>query len=587
MPDRSPRYALRLYAGTLARMRLHQIVARVRLRSRRRRQREFRNLESRRVPPFPGLRTGREAGRLVPPGFTGLKRSLLEGRFRLLNRTRRLGWPPQWKELPDDLPWNYRLAYLEYAWMLEWDELHRLADSFTAALQGQALHPAWDPYPTSVRLLNLALICRREASRQALGADEARHLWPLIWFHAEWVRRNLEFDLLGNHLLENAFSLAAAGLVFGGRAAKRWERIGRRILARELRRQILGDGLHYERSPMYHARILRHLVNLGVLCGGLQADPLAGYCPAMIRALVHLTHPDGQPALFNDCVMHEEVPLERLASAVGATGGPSGADLRAAPGAWSLPCAGYYGWRDEQGNALVVDAGELGPPENPGHAHGDIFSFELSLRGRRVVVDSGTFGYQADGMRNYCRSTAAHNTVEINGRDQADFWRAFRVSGFPRVRDLRWRPAADGFVLQAEHDGYRRLRGGARHSRRLAWFEEGVLLITDRITARRPVTVISRMHLHPDWLPCATAAGKVELVSPSGDRVTVGSLGGAEVWLETGWYCPEFGVRRACYVVCTRAGGRHVRLQSLVAREGDWDMHPDEGARRGAETFPW
>ena len=401
------------------------------------------------------------------------------------------------------------------------------------------------------------------------------------------MRRNLEFDLLANHLLENAFSLAAAGLVFRGRVANRWVRIGRRILTRELRRQVLRDGVHYERSPMYHARILRHLLNLRVLSEEPEADPYAGYCSAMLGALIRLTHPDGQPALFNDCAMHEEVPLERLASAAEAMGGMTGEGAAESPGAWALPYAGYYGWRDYEGNTLMVDAGPLGPPENPGHAHGDIFSFELSLHGRRVVVDSGTFGYNADEMRNYCRSTAAHNTVEIDGRDQADFWKAFRVSGFPRIRDLRWRPADDGFLLQAEHDGYRRLKGDARHSRRLAWFQEGVLLITDRITARRPVTVISRVHLHPDWLPCAVDAGKVELVSASGDRVTVGSLGGTEVWLDTGWYCPEFGVRRPCYVVCTRAEGRDIRLRSIVAQGGDWDVHPDEGATRGAETFPW
>ncbi|RKX31402.1 MAG: hypothetical protein DRP22_03785 [Verrucomicrobia bacterium] len=297
----------------------------------------------------------------------------------------------------------------------------------------------------------------------------------------------------------------------------------------------------------------------------------------------HLTHGDGHPALFNDCVMHYEHTLDRLKDFARRLEVEVPSPRR---GPWSLPEAGYYEWRGAEA-MVVTDAGPLGPPENPGHAHGDIFSFELSLRGRRVVVDSGTFGYNADEMRTYCRSTAAHNTVEIDGRDQADFWKAFRVSGFPRIRDLRWRPADDGFLLQAEHDGYRRLKGDARHSRRLAWFQEGVLLITDRITARRPVTVISRVHLHPDWLPCAVDAGKVELVSASGDRVTVGSLGGTEVWLDTGWYCPEFGVRRPCYVVCTRAEGRDIRLRSIVAQGGDWDVHPDEGATRGAETFPW
>src|SRR5262249_44187911 len=146
-----------------------------------------------------------------------------------------------------------------------------------------------------------------------------------------------------------------------------------------------------------------------------------------------------------------------------------GAAPAAPPGAFALPEAGYFGTHDAGGHYLVCDAAPIGPDHLPGHAHGDIFSFELSLAGRRVVVDAGVFGSEADERRRFARSTRAHNTVEIDGEDQAEFWAAFRVARRGRPRDVVFRALPRGFRLEGWHDGYARLRGAPRHARRFAW----------------------------------------------------------------------------------------------------------------------
>jgi uncharacterized heparinase superfamily protein len=72
-------------------------------------------------------------------------------------------------------------------------------------------------------------------------------------------------------------------------------------LQRELERQIPADGMHYERSPSYHAQVFAYLVECRHAPG---EDPLGGNLDAalerMAQTVADVTYPDGGPALFND-----------------------------------------------------------------------------------------------------------------------------------------------------------------------------------------------------------------------------------------------------------------------------------------------
>src|SRR6185295_1096925 len=107
----------------------------------------------------------------------------------------------------------------------------------------------------------------------------------------------------------------------------------------------------------------------------------------------------------------------------------------------------------------------VGPSYQPGHAHADTLSFELSLHGRRVLVNSGTSEYGTGPERQRQRSTAAHNTVVIDGQDSSEVWGGFRVA---RRAHCQWlatsrTPAPS---IEAVHDGYLRLPGRNTHRRR-------------------------------------------------------------------------------------------------------------------------
>lgn len=157
--------------------------------------------------------------------------------------------------------------------------------------------------------------------------------------------------------------------------------------------------------------------------------------------------------------------------------------------------SGYV--RLEGSHAVVVfDAAPLGPDYQPGHGHADTLSFELSYNGQRVLVNSGTSTYEQNSIREYERGTAAHNTVRIDHADQSEMWAAFRVAR--RARPLGVRTDGTTFV-EASHDGYRRLRPGVTHHRRLE-IDDEMILVSDRIEGRGHHSVEVFFHFAPGAL---------------------------------------------------------------------------------------
>ena len=84
---------------------------------------------------------------------------------------------------------------------------------------------------------------------------------------------------------------------------------------------------------------------------------------------------------------------------------------------------------------VMYDAGNIGPSYQPGHSHAQSLSFELSYKGKKVFVNSGISEYENSKIRSFQRSTASHNTIEINGMNSSDVWHSFRVAKRAKVYD--------------------------------------------------------------------------------------------------------------------------------------------------------
>lgn len=379
--------------------------------------------------------------------------------FRLLNHERALAFPDAWNDRDLDKLWLYNLHYFDDLNAICADERRAWHDSLIERWIAENPPPygnGWEPYPLSLRIVNWikSVLAGHDFSPPAVHS---------LAVQVRQLRRRLELHLLGNHLFENAKALVFAGLFFSGKEASEWLSVGMRLLERQMAEQILPDGGHFELSPMYHSLILEGLLDLVNLHSAFQMQPPDAWQGAMVKMfdwLEVMCHPDGGIAFFNDAAFGVAPSLGELQSYAASLGF---ARERHVAGSRLLEASGYA--RLEQNSAVVLaDVAAIGPDYLPGHAHADSLSFELSLHGRRVLVNSGTSVYGVGAERLQQRGTAAHNTVRLDGVDSSEVWSGFRVARRARVTVERYEARSE-CQLRGAHDGYRRLNGYPVHRR--------------------------------------------------------------------------------------------------------------------------
>lgn len=517
------------------------------------------------------------------PGDADARRAradeLRAGVFRFLNHAESLPEQPEWTARRVGHLWSYHLHYFAYAVDLAWawrmtgdaayaDRFSALARGWIGATEG-GRGDGWEPYALATRALHWmeALLLFGEGldagTRDAVGRS--------LWRQLAVLERRLERHLLANHLQRDLQALAVGGLLFGGADAARWRRTGARGLWRELDEQVLGDGGHFERSPMYHAVALDDYLRAAALlrAGGEPIPPAAEErLRRMTRAFGVLSRPDGSLHLFNDAAQGEapaRAELDALARRVLGEGVPL------AEGRLELAETGYFGWAQPGGGTrLLVDCGLPGPAYQPGHAHCDLLSFELDLGGRPVVVDAGVSGYDGDPFREYARGTRAHNTLAIGGREQSEVWGTFRVGGRAEPVDPVLRADADGAVFEG---GCRPWHDRRTIHRRTIEVAGGALAVTDRVDGSAGAALESYLHLHPDF--AVRREGGAWTATRAGQTVVVETWGADDVSLHVGerdpvqgWHLPEFGRALPAPALRLRVNANDGRRFGYHIREG-------------------
>jgi uncharacterized heparinase superfamily protein len=396
----------------------------------------------------------------------------------------------------------------------------------------------WEPYPTSLRIVNWIGWELSGASLEAAAIQS-------LAVQARWLACRLEWHLLGNHLVANAKALVFAGLFFEGSEADQWRAVGLGILAREVPEQILGDGGQFELSPMYHALAVEDfldLINIAAVFEdaldheeSLVIEGLRRVLPGMLRWLEAMEHPDGAISFFND-------------SAMGIA--PSGSELRDFATRLSIEPIeplDEVTWLSESGYArlehgetvLIADLAAIGPDYLPGHAHADTLSFELSLHGQRVFVNSGTSLYGTGDERLRQRGTKAHNTVLVGNGNSSEVWSGFRVARRARTHGARcWKDEED-LCCEASHDGYGRLSGSPVHHRR--WALSGTGLVIEDEVSQGTAHAEARYHLHPDVVTTTHHDGEGSFTLPGGVMLHWHAPDGATRLESSSWH-PEFGL---------------------------------------------
>lgn len=392
-------------------------------------------------------------------------------KFSFLNLSKKFENNIEWNYDGYGKLWTYNLCYFEY--LKEKEDIKLIYDFINSI---EDVKDGIEPFPISLRGISwIKFLTQHNIKDEKIDDSLYAQYYILL--------DNLEYHLLGNHLLENGFSLLFGSYYFKDEILyKKAEE----ILSKELEEQVLGDGAHFELSPMYHQIMLFRILDCINLIqnnnwkNDLLIKTLKNKASLMLGWLNNITYDCGNIPLLNDSanlIAPSSNELFEYANTL---------DLNIE--FVKLKDSGYRVVKKDNFE-LVVDVGEIGPSYIPGHAHADTLNFELYIENKPFIVDSGLSTYNIGNKRDFERSTSAHNTVEINNSNSSNVWGGFRVAQRANIMKLE----ENNTLIKASHDGYQK-KYGVIHSR--YWnIQDDKIIIEDNLNLE--CEAISRIHFHP------------------------------------------------------------------------------------------
>lgn len=478
-----------------------------------------------RVKGLKGSESQNEMKLLIPeldcsPGY--LQRFHVDGLLRneveLLHESHKI--EKEWHAADASHLWNFNLHYLEFLiplavkytdtgeerYFLKWEE-------FMDSWLKQPSADSFEPYTISMRIPNL-LICLELLREKLRNTELKSRVMTSIYQQYRYLLQTQERALLANHYFENLKTIVISSLLF--RELDIYHKYFDLFL-KEIGEQVLPDGLHFERSLMYHKIILEDILRVHMALNSAHhtgdAEKLIPAIQIMASAMVRLEQGFLRTPLFNDAGNNASKDKGALLRAIErhlsnsvilpflkllpnssnnesySTGNVSSEkddSKETVAAAEGFEASGYFKLYHGD-TAVLFDCGEIGPSYMGGHAHCDCLSFELSVRGKSLFVNSGTGQYQGE-LRSFFRSTAAHNTVMIDDREQSELWGEHRAAR--RMRSVKGK--IQGEALMGRFQSYL----GDSFLRSLKWNNDKTLAITDAFKSHDAEAHIARQFLH-------------------------------------------------------------------------------------------
>ena len=436
------------------------------------------------------------------------------------------------------------------------------------------------------------------------GLADLEALVASMRVHAQHVERYLSVYFSPNtHLTGEALGLYYAGVLLADEPrAAAWRALGASILQREIERQVSEDGVYCEQATCYQrytAEIYLHYLILADRAGDVVPDLVRACVERVIDFLVAINQPSGAMPAIGDADGGWVLPLTprgpgdcrgvlaiaaawfKRADYAWAAGGLQpevvwmlgdrgvqafDALLPAPPAAKPsrLYSDGGYGvmrsgWGPDA-RRLIFDTGPLWQGACRAHGHADLLSIQCAAFGEEFLVDPGTYCYTPEPVwREHFRSTRAHNTVLVDGENQAEprgpfGWRA------PARTDVRdWQSSPDADYADAEHSAYERLPDPVRHRRRVLFVKPHYWVVVDDVAGRaRHVVDVRFQFAHPvaeqagGWLAARGKLGELWLKSFSAKPLQL-QLPCGETDPIDGWVSDDYGRRRPAPIAIHRA----------------------------------
>jgi len=403
------------------------------------------------------------------------------GRFEFLNLSHQFDKSIDWNFLDHGKLWAYNLNYFEYLNQQDFNSQTGLELIYNFINNIEKNREGLEPFPISLRGINWIKFLSAQNIKDKKIDDSLYAQYYILL-------DTLEYHILGNHLLENGFSLLFGAYYYDDQVLFNK---AKEILLAELTEQVLADGAHYELTPMYHQLMLFRILDcINLVQNNSHIEDkklnhmLYDKAVIMLSWLAQISYKDGSIPHFNDSADKIAPTTNKLYDYAKRLGVKTTKRIL-------LKESGYRVF-DNELYELRLDVGEIGPSYIPGHAHSDTFNFELKVGGKPFIVDTGISTYESNKRRLLERQTSSHNTVQICNIDQSEVWSSFRVANRAHIIDLKESVNS----VEASHDGYKKL--GIIHQR-IFTVAPKTIQIKDRLIGNHNADCIytAFIHFHP------------------------------------------------------------------------------------------
>ncbi len=460
--------------------------------------------------------------------------------FTFLNQKEYLTFPIEWNNLTFTQLWRFNLHYFDWArkfldyrinngfWSKDSRVLKILIDDW---IENNKLGKGdgWHSYTISLRIRNWILIIR-----SCPEFDNQKYI-DSIWLQICWLYSHKENYLGGNHWLENLISLLVGSLQFEGAKAKKIFLYSSKELEKELKLQILEDGGHQERSASYHLLILERLIELGLIIENIKSTRptwLVEVIRKMTEWAISIRLNNGNHPLFNDSpnisspidevLNYSRAYLNRFKlrnkgiftklTEMYSKNGIENNHFLMNNKLTSLFDTGWSIIRLDNGIEVLFKFGDSCPKHLPAHAHSDLLSIDIIKDGKPIILETGTSNYGLNPIREYERSSAAHNVFQlgllprskkqnINWIEPIETWGNFRAARKAKILNKSSSINTNGNIfLKGSHDAYERF--GAKYSRSINLAEKSngdiSLIILDEVICQNSMCWRQFWHLAPN-----------------------------------------------------------------------------------------
>ncbi|MCW6038010.1 heparinase II/III family protein [Spirulina subsalsa FACHB-351] len=555
--------------------------------------------------------------------------------FTFLNQSRTLPLPITWNSSEYSRLWQFNLHYFDW-----------IRDRITTAYQKRKIteesfleiysvitdwidhnpfysFDGWHPYTTSLRIVNWTYAIH------TFPELKTEKILESLWKQINYLYHNKEYFAGGNHLLENLRALIIGGLNFNHPKTEKIVNTSIEELIQQLSYQILPDGGHYERSPMYHL-IVMNLVAESTACLYSANLPIPTFILDSLSKMLEFAQGirlhNGNYPLWNDAAynitysLDETInwtkqllnsPSQNLQSYLLSScnllhlhllnKNPDShssdcKNLKPDPNlipenqkhtddkknsiSYHAPHTGYSILRNSHGLELGFDYGLPCPPELPPHAHADCLTIDLYYQGQPIIIDTGTSEYKKGLIREYERSTKAHNTVEIADQNQSEVWGSFRVGRKAKplnvtsgvFEKLQW--------MSASHNGYYHSPIQSIHHRWIGLEQTNVIILDVIATDQTQIAQsnrygTARFHFAPNLDLIPDSSKDIYHYSSKDLSFWVQNFSSVQSnqtkWLNSqnssSWHSPEFGqpISRGCLEIRIPLDQSYHALLTLVS----------------------